>query len=60
GEASYAAAERLGIPPDPARGGAASGVTYIVFKNSRVSPLESRDAAVALGGKLAEEFAAGG
>ncbi|MFD0007299.1 glycoside hydrolase family 75 protein [Streptomyces sp. NPDC127178] len=60
GEASYAAAEALGIDPDPAAGGAASGVTYILFKNSQVSPIESRSAAAALGEKLAKEFVGGG
>ncbi|MGW1957199.1 glycoside hydrolase family 75 protein [Streptomyces sp. NPDC001920] len=56
GEASYAAAEQLGIDPDPAAGGTASGVTYILFPNSRVSPIEDHDTAVALGEKLAREF----
>ncbi|MFH9980839.1 glycoside hydrolase family 75 protein [Streptomyces sp. NPDC017179] len=58
GEASYATAEALGINPDPATGGVDSGVTYILFKNSRVSPIESHSAAVALGEKLAKEFVA--
>ena len=56
GEASYAAAEALGIDPDPATGGTASGVTYILFEDSRVSPVESHEAAVSLGERLAEEF----
>ena len=56
GEASYAAAERIGIDPDPATGGTDSGVTYILFKNSRVSPIESHSAAVSLGERLAKEF----
>ncbi len=56
GEASYAAAEHLGIDPDPATGGTASGVTYILFPDSRVSPIEDHDAAVALGEKLAKAF----
>ena len=34
GEASYAIAKTLGINPDPAVGGADSGVTYIVFKST--------------------------
>ncbi|MEU6818347.1 glycoside hydrolase family 75 protein [Streptomyces sp. NPDC046860] len=58
GEASYAAAEALGIDPDPATGGAESGVTYILFKDSLVSPVESHAAAVALGDRLAREFLA--
>lgn len=56
GEASYATAESLGINPDPATGGTGSGVTYILFKNSRVSPIESHGAAVSLGEQLAKEF----
>lgn len=58
GEASYATAKALGINPDPATGGASSGVTYILFKNSRVKPIESHSAAVALGDQLAKEFLA--
>ncbi|MBV7243303.1 MULTISPECIES: glycoside hydrolase family 75 protein [Streptomyces] len=56
GEASYAMAKALGIDPDPSTGGAASGVTYIAFKNSRVSPIESRARAQSRGAALAREF----
>lgn len=56
GEASYATASALGIDPDPATGGADSGVTYILFKNSTVSPIESHSAAVSLGDQLAKQF----
>ncbi|MGW5371070.1 glycoside hydrolase family 75 protein [Streptomyces sp. NPDC004009] len=56
GEASYATAKALGIDPDPATGGADSGVTYILFKNSKVSPIESHSAAVTLGDQLARQF----
>ncbi|MEU4497111.1 glycoside hydrolase family 75 protein [Streptomyces sp. NPDC023998] len=56
GEASYATAEALGINPDPTYGGVESGVTYILFTNSRVSPIESHSGAVALGDELAREF----
>ncbi|MFF0793153.1 glycoside hydrolase family 75 protein [Streptomyces spiralis] len=56
GEASYATAKALGIDTDPAKGGAASGVTYILFKNSQASPIESHGAAVALGEQLAKQF----
>ncbi|MFG1665735.1 glycoside hydrolase family 75 protein [Streptomyces sp. Y7] len=59
GEASYATAKALGIPPDPRRGGTASGVTYIVFKNSRVTPIEDSAAAVAAGERLAKKFVGG-
>ncbi|MER6471617.1 glycoside hydrolase family 75 protein [Streptomyces collinus] len=56
GEASYATAKALGIDPDPATGGVDSGVTYILFKNSKVSPIESHSAAVSLGDQLAKQF----
>ncbi|MFI2642255.1 glycoside hydrolase family 75 protein [Streptomyces sp. NPDC018610] len=56
GEASYAAARRLGIPADPSAGGAGSGVTYIVFKHSRVRPIENHRAAVAEGERLARRL----
>ncbi|MER6129364.1 glycoside hydrolase family 75 protein [Streptomyces sp. NPDC001795] len=56
GEASYATAKALGIRPDPRTGGADSGVTYIVFRNSRVSPIEDHRAAVTLGESLARTF----
>ncbi|MDC2957762.1 glycoside hydrolase family 75 protein [Streptomyces gilvifuscus] len=58
GEASYATANALGIDPDPETGGTDSGVTYILFKNSQVSPIESHSAAVTLGDKLAKQFLA--
>ncbi|MEU9190178.1 glycoside hydrolase family 75 protein [Streptomyces sp. NPDC048484] len=56
GEASYALARDLGIHPDPRGGGAASGVTYILFKGSGAAPIESRRAAAAQGERLAREF----
>ncbi|WP_392673718.1 glycoside hydrolase family 75 protein [Streptomyces sp. LN785] len=56
GEASYATAAALGIDPDPETGGAESGVTYILFKNSSVSPIESHSAAVTAGDALAKQF----
>ncbi|MEV0178917.1 glycoside hydrolase family 75 protein [Streptomyces sp. NPDC050625] len=56
GEASYATAKALGIDPDPATGGVDSGVTYILFKNSKASPIESHSAAVTLGDQLAKQF----
>lgn len=56
GEASYAMAKALGIDPDPTTGGADSDVTYIAFKDSRVSPLESRAKARSRGAALAREF----
>ncbi|MEU3852882.1 glycoside hydrolase family 75 protein [Streptomyces sp. NPDC029554] len=56
GEASYATAKALGIRPDPHGGGVPSGVTYIVFKNTRVSPIEDHAAAVAAGERAAKRF----
>ncbi|MFI8438881.1 glycoside hydrolase family 75 protein [Streptomyces sp. NPDC079020] len=56
GEASYATAEALGLDPDPRTGGTDSGVTYLVFRNSRVSPIESRTKAAAEGEALARRF----
>ncbi|MFE0098940.1 glycoside hydrolase family 75 protein [Streptomyces sp. NPDC059009] len=56
GEASYATANALGIDPDPETGGTDSGVTYILFKNSKVSPIESHSGAVSLGDSLAKKF----
>ncbi|WP_351224636.1 glycoside hydrolase family 75 protein [Streptomyces sp. NPDC002133] len=56
GEASWATADALGIDPDPQTGGVNSGVTYIVFRDSQVSPVESHSAAVALGNRLARDF----
>ncbi len=58
GEASYATASALGIDPDPEFGGADSGVTYILFTGSRVSPIENHNAAVTLGDSLAQQFLA--
>ncbi|MFD9288910.1 glycoside hydrolase family 75 protein [Streptomyces sp. NPDC060030] len=59
GEGSYALARSLGIDPDPKTGGTASGVTYILFKNSRAAPIESPAAAVSAGEALARKFAGG-
>lgn len=56
GEASYATANALGIDPDPENGGTDSGVTYILFKNSSVSPIENHDKAVSVGDGLAKQF----
>lgn len=56
GEASYATARGLGIRPDPRDGGVPSGVTYIVFKDSEVDPIEDHRAAVETGERLARQF----
>ncbi len=49
GEASYAAAAALGVPPSPTSGGVGSGVTYIVYPGVKVSPIESAAEAHRLG-----------
>ncbi|MCF3964731.1 glycoside hydrolase family 75 protein, partial [Streptomyces fuscigenes] len=59
GEASYATAHALGITPDPEGGGTPKDVTYILFRNTSVKPVESHEAAVRLGDRLAREFVAG-
>jgi hypothetical protein len=56
GEASYATAAALGIRADPRGGGTPSGVTYVVFRNSRVSPIEDHAAAMAAGERLARKL----
>jgi hypothetical protein len=56
GEASYRTAADLGINPDPSNGGTDSGVTYIVFKNSTISPIEDHNKAVSTGQTLARTF----
>ncbi|MFJ2565475.1 glycoside hydrolase family 75 protein [Streptomyces sp. NPDC087568] len=56
GEASYATARRLGIPADPHGGGVRSGVTYIVFQDSRIGAIEDHAAAVATGERLARRL----
>ncbi|MEU0355915.1 glycoside hydrolase family 75 protein [Streptomyces cyaneofuscatus] len=56
GEGSYALAQELSIDPHPTTGGTASGVTYIAFKDSRVSPIESRAEAERRGEELARAF----
>lgn len=56
GEASYATAAALGIRPDPHGGGTPSGVTYIVFRDSRATPIESHESAAEVGERLARSF----
>jgi hypothetical protein len=56
GESSYATAKSLGIDDNPKTGGTAGPVTYIVFKNSVVSPIENHANAVTDGQKLATAF----
>ena len=56
GEASYATAAALGINPDPRNGGTADPVTYIVFKNSGVEPIEDHAVAASRGRAAAKQF----
>jgi hypothetical protein len=58
GEASYAMAQSLGIDPDPSFGGTDGPVTYIAFTGDSavVSPIESHDAAVAVGKARAQQL----
>ncbi|MEU9453327.1 glycoside hydrolase family 75 protein [Streptomyces sp. NPDC048277] len=56
GEASYATAQGLGVNPDPRTGGVPSGVTYIVFKDSEIKPIEDHAEAEAEGERLAALF----
>lgn len=53
GEVSYAMAAKLGINPDPANGGANSGVIYIIFTSllNVVNPIEDIPAATLIGNR---------
>ena len=59
GEASYATAVNLGINPDPSNGGTEGPVTYIVFPNTHVNPIETHNNATSLGEQVATQFAGG-
>jgi hypothetical protein len=59
GEASYATAKTLGIDPDPATGGADSGVTYIVFKGTKVANPHSNSSIARAGKAAAVRFLGG-
>ncbi|WP_435847737.1 glycoside hydrolase family 75 protein [Streptomyces fumanus] len=56
GEGSYALAESLGIRTDPRTGGVPSGVTYIVFGDSRAEPVDDVRAASRTGERLARRL----
>src|SRR2546423_10212457 len=56
GEASFATARDLGIDPDPTNGGTDGPVTYVCFKNSTVSPIQSNTKATSVGQNLANTF----
>jgi hypothetical protein len=60
GEASYATAANLGINPDPATGGAGSGVIYIAFvgDGSVPSDVENQGETGHLGDQLASQLIA--
>ncbi|MBN8609738.1 MAG: glycoside hydrolase family 75 protein [Deltaproteobacteria bacterium] len=58
GEASYAMAVELGIPPSPISGGVGSGVHYLIFTGAgaRVTRNEDHDEAVTMGESLLADF----
>jgi hypothetical protein len=58
GEASYAAAAKLGINPDPSNGGTGGPVTYITFIGSgtRPSNIEDQSQTQTLGQKLSAQL----
>ncbi len=60
GEASYAMAKRLGINPDPRRGGTSNEVIYIVFSGdvAKVKIKESHEEAVKIGTARAQQLLA--
>ena len=61
GEASHAMAKALGINPDPRNGGLAEiAVTYVVFPGTRVSQVESPEAARACGEMHMQRLVSGG
>ena len=59
GEASYGAAKILGIDPDPSSGGVGTGVTYVVFANTRVADPRSRASITKAGQAAAAGLLAG-
>jgi hypothetical protein len=58
GEASYALAENLGVDPDPATGGVAEGVSYVVFTgpSGEVGTIEDHAEAVSVGIARAQQL----
>lgn len=58
GEASYATAGSLAIDPDPATGGVDSGVTYIVFRGTKVANPHSNASIASAGQAAAAKFLA--
>ena len=60
GEASYRAAQCLGLPPSPANGGVGGGVTYIFFVGPGTQPKDMEDVNEVrqLGAKLVQSLVA--
>jgi hypothetical protein len=56
GEASYATAQALGIDPNPATGGTAGPVTFIVFTGTVPSPVENNTVIDQVGANAAGAF----
>ena len=56
GEASYATAQALGIDPNPATGGTAGPVTFIVFTGAVPSPVENNTVIDTVGANAASAF----
>jgi hypothetical protein len=59
GEASYATAQALGIDPNPATGGTAGPVTFIVFTGTVPSPVENNAVIDQVGAAAATAFVGG-
>jgi hypothetical protein len=60
GEASYATAQALGVDPDPATGGTAGPVTFIVFTGTVPNPVENNSVIDQVGASAATAFAGTG
>lgn len=56
GEGSYALADKLGIDPDPLRGGTDGDVTFVVFPGSELRPVDDHELAVSRGLIEARQF----
>lgn len=56
GEASWRATRDLGIPADPLGGGTDTGVAYLLFPDTEVTPLDDPAAAVAAGERRVRKF----
>ncbi|MEV0848516.1 glycoside hydrolase family 75 protein [Streptomyces sp. NPDC049954] len=56
GEASWKATRDLGVPADPRGGGTDTGVAYLLFPDTEVTPLDDPAAAVAAGERRVRKF----